>query len=123
MGICKDVCRMYVGMYVQKFAFLASVTRQTEVVYKELHLKATQKCYHSCPETRNQSREFGLWFLTCTHAIFMACKTFQASKWSSAKSPLPSPLADIIEKCYIFFNVSRSIFIFSAYSETEMKCA
>lgn len=38
------------GMCVQKFAFLVSsadvVTRQTEVVYKELHLKSTQQCSH-----------------------------------------------------------------------------
>jgi len=35
-------------MCVQKFAFLGSsadiVTRQTEVVYKELHLKSTRQC-------------------------------------------------------------------------------
>jgi len=63
VGMIWEYVGMYVGMYVQKFAFLASVTRQTEVVYKELHLKATQKCYHSCPETRDQKPESGVWTL------------------------------------------------------------
>lgn len=40
----------HVRLCAQKFAFLVSVadivTRQTEVVYKELHLKGTQQCTH-----------------------------------------------------------------------------
>jgi len=66
--------REYVGMYVQKFAFLASVTRQTEVVYKELHLKATQKCYHSCPEGQKpelENSESGVGFFLHAHMQFL----------------------------------------------------
>jgi len=104
LEVCRGL-RKYVGMYVQKFAFLASVTRQTEVVYKELHLKATQKCYHSCPEGQKPelgNSESGVGFFTCTHAIFIACKPFQASKWPSAKSP-PAPLSPLLrEVLYIF---------------------